>query len=183
MEYTSTRLVLKTLTPEWAPSVLDFYASNKETFEPWEPVRTSNFYTLSYQEALLTHENNAFLNKMHIRFWIFAKEEPSKIIGTICFHNILRGVFQSCMIGYKIDRQHTRCGFGTEAVSTAVNFLFENYGLHRINAFIHPSNYASISFIKHIGFIEEGIYHSFAKLNQSWEDYICFYLLNNKVIL
>ena len=52
------RLLLRTLGKDAAPMVLSFYWENREQFEPWEPKRSHNFYTLPYQKAFLTAEYN-----------------------------------------------------------------------------------------------------------------------------
>ena len=54
--YETDRLVLTVLNKEAAPLVLSFYNDNAEVFEPWEPKRSANFYTLSYHRSLLTAE-------------------------------------------------------------------------------------------------------------------------------
>ena len=48
-EYKTDRLILKILSPEAAPMVLDFYLRDQELFERYEPKRSENFYTIMYQ--------------------------------------------------------------------------------------------------------------------------------------
>ncbi len=50
------RLQLRILHPNEADKVLIFYSQNKDQFEPWEPERDVNFYTLSYQRLSLSIE-------------------------------------------------------------------------------------------------------------------------------
>lgn len=171
------RLILRLLTPEWSNKTLAFYERNRPFFDPWEPERNRRFYTLTYQEKMLYYDCLAYTQKKHVRFWIFEKEDPLTPIGTVSFHNIVRGVFQSCTIGYKIDFWHTRQGFALEAVQKACTVMFEDFSIHRIEAYIHTKNTSSLSFIEKAGFQKEGVKVSYAKLHDTWEDHACYSLI------
>ena len=51
--YETERLVLKVLDKSYAQLVLDYYLRNKSFLEPWEPLRSKEFYTKQYQEEQL----------------------------------------------------------------------------------------------------------------------------------
>ena len=147
-EYNTKRLVLRVLKPDWAAEILDFYIRNQEYFEPWEPDRTAGFYTPEYQAKMLYYDYLAFEKGTQIRYWIFLKGYPHMPIGTVSFHNITHGVFQSCVLGYKIDHEYTHQGYCLEAVQSACTIMFTDYKLHRIEAMIHTHNTPSMNFIK-----------------------------------
>ena len=86
--YETDRLILKVLRPEDAPKVLSFYQKNKDIFEVYEAARPENFYTLKYQKSLLLCEYNYTLQLSAVRFYAFLKENPTQIIGTVCFRDI-----------------------------------------------------------------------------------------------
>lgn len=172
------RLLLRTLTKDAAPMVLDFYDSNKEFFEPWEPKRSHNFYTLSYQKAFLTAEHNQIADNKLIRYWVFLKDCPEEIVGTVCFQNLMREPYQSCSIGYKFSRKYLHQGYATESVRTCLGIIFNEHPMHRVDAFIMPSNTASLRLIERLGFDYEGTCRSFAKINGSWADHKHYALIH-----
>ena len=83
-ESQTDRLILKVLTPNYANAVLNFQNRNRESFEAYEPTRPANFYTASYQQAVLKCEWDLALKQQCIRFYVFRKEDPQMIIGTVC---------------------------------------------------------------------------------------------------
>lgn len=104
---------------------------------------------------------------------MFDKKNPDFPIGTICFSNFLRGAFNSCMIGYKLDKDYTKKGYMTEALNFLLHEVCFDYPLHRIEAYVMPDNTSSIRLLNKLGFKQEGYLHEFAKINNSWEDHFC----------
>lgn len=164
-------LLLKVLNPAYAPQVLEFYDTNRAHFEPWEPQRAINFYSESFQRANLTCEYNEMIKSRFLRYWIFPKDNPERIAGTVCFNNIMNGAFQSCMIGYKISREFCRRGYAGEACGHALEVIYNNYGFHRIEALIHPDNLPSMRLIEKLGFHNEGLSLSCVQIGGCWEDH------------
>ena len=97
--YETDRLMLRLLHEGAAPEVLNFYQKNRAVFEDIEPDRPENFYTLEYQTTLLRCEFQMAVKRNALRFWIFEKENPDQVIGTVSFQNIVRSVYQNCQIG------------------------------------------------------------------------------------
>lgn len=177
MYYETDRLILRLLHERSAPDVLDFYKRNKNVFEIWEPDRPQNFYTVEYQAALLKCEFELAVKMNAVRFWIFSKTQPDKIIGTVSFQNVLRSVFQSCSIGYKLDPDYWHQGYATEALQTAISVVFREFKLHRIEALVLPENEPSIRLLECLGFVCEGICHSCIYLHSHWTDHLQYSLI------
>jgi RimJ/RimL family protein N-acetyltransferase len=55
-------------------------------------------------------------------------------------------------VGYKLARSYWGQGLATEAAQAWVTHGFDNLGLNRIAAFIHPQNAASIRVVQKLGF-------------------------------
>jgi ribosomal-protein-alanine N-acetyltransferase len=102
----------------------------------------------------------------------------SKTIGTVSLSNIVRGPFQSCHLGYKLDKDEINKGFMTEAVEKVINITFKDLKLHRIEANIMPKNKASLRVVEKLNFYNEGIAYKYLKINGKWEDHIHMVLLN-----
>ncbi len=174
----SKRLIIKTISPSQASKVLDFYIENKRFFEPYEPLRQSYFYTKQHQRQLLRWDQQGLAESSMVRFWLYIKENPLKPIGSISLSNIIRGVFQSCNLGYKIDQQYLRQGYMEEALIQVIEYAFLTLDLHRIEANIMPHNTPSLRLVKKLGFHEEGLAKKYLKICGQWEDHIHMVLLN-----
>lgn len=175
--YTS-RLVLTHLTEDAAPLVLAFYRSNISTFEPWEPTRANQFYTLAYQKASLSVEHQQITKGKLLRYWVFLKDYPDQIIGSICFQNILMGPFRSCSIGYKFSQEYQRQGYAYESISACIDYMFHILRFHRIEAFVLTNNIPSIRLLQKLNFKYEGISYSYANINGKWQDHNRFAYIN-----
>ncbi len=180
--YTTNRLSLNILHPSMASMVLDFYIENKFFLEPHEPARTKNFYTFEYQRSNLSCEYNAFIRQSYIRYWISLKSCPDKLIGTVCFSNILKEPFASCIIGYKLGEQYCSKGYMQEALAKLIPTICKELSIHRIEAMVMPRNKPSINLLNRLHFIEEGYLHSFAQINGLWEDHILYTYINPDIV-
>jgi ribosomal-protein-alanine N-acetyltransferase len=176
--YETDRLQLRVLTSAYASQVLQFYLDNQDFFNPWAPDRVKLFYTKDFHKANLIFEYNEIVKMHFLRFWIFEKSNPEKIIGCVCFQNFQKGSLMTCTIGYKIDKNHTQCRFATEALSKAIDILFDDLKFHRIEALIHPENTASIRLIEKLNFEFEGIAKSSIRLDNVWYDHLRYALIN-----
>ena len=178
--YKTDRLILKTLDGTYASLVLDYVLRNKDFLEKWETEKNENYFTLDYQKMSLKRDLDNFKLEKSLKFWIFKKNNKKRIIGSISLDNIIRGPFQSCFLGYKLDKDELNKGYMTEAVEKIVEIAFNNNGLHRIEANIMPRNIASIRVVEKLGFYNEGLAKKYILLNGKWEDHIHMVLLNEK---
>lgn len=118
------RLILKVLDETNADQVLNFYEKNKEFLRPWEARRPDHFFTLETQRAHLKLETMGILKGEMLRFWMYEKgSDLSTVIGTVSITNIIRGVFKSCYLGYKISEDKTGRGLMHEAVTAVVDLV------------------------------------------------------------
>ncbi len=179
--YQTERLLLKVLDKSCAEQVLDYYVRNKEFLKEWEALKEEEFYTKTSQEELLDEDYRDINNRSALRLWIYKKENPERIIGNIAFTNIVRGVFLSCFLGYRLDKEEINKGYMTEAAGKGITIMFEDYGLHRIEANIMPKNLRSLKVVEKLGFYKEGIARSYLKINGKWEDHIHMVILNKKM--
>jgi [ribosomal protein S5]-alanine N-acetyltransferase len=176
------RLFLKVLDENFAPQVLDYYQRNDEFLKQWEPQRDQEFYTIPYQQNILQSELDKIQAGQQFRVWLFKKEEDfSKTIGTVALSNIVRGAFQSCHLGYKLDAQEINQGYMTEALQSVTRYAFEDLHLHRIEANIIPRNQISLKVVQKLGFYDEGLAKKYLRINGTWEDHIHMVLLNEEM--
>lgn len=179
--YETERLVLRILDKTHAQSVLDYYLRNKEFLGEWEPVRGEDFYTREFHEEQLEKDLDSINNNTLLRLWISMKDDDKRIIGSIGFNNIVRGAFLSCHLGYKLDKDELNKGYITEALQKGIDIVFNNLGLHRIEANIMPKNKRSLRVVEKLGFYNEGLAYKYLRINGKWEDHIHMVLLNESL--
>lgn len=177
------RLVLMVLDETYAESTLDYYLRNIYFLKDWDPTKVEDFYTIDYHRNLLDMELYNIKQGNGYKLWIFKQEEfeTKRTIGFVNLNNIVRGVFQSCFLGYKLDKDEVNKGYMTEALTKLISIAFDDLRLHRIEANIMPKNIASLSVVRKLGFYEEGLAKKYLKINGKWEDHIHMVILNEAI--
>ena len=178
--YKTDRLILASLDHTYANMVLDYLNRNKDFLKEWETEKSDNYYSLDYQRLSLRRDIDNLRSEKALRLWILKKDNTKRIIGSISIDNIIRGPFQSCFLGYKLDKDELNKGYMTEATEKMIDISFNGYGLHRIEANIMPRNLASIKVVEKLGFYNEGLARKYLLLNGKWEDHVHMVLLNEK---
>ncbi len=179
-KYETSQLIMRVCTRKDARLVHDFYVRNLKDFMRYEPLDPRSASTLVYYESLLDIEYELLLRKEVIRFFLFEKANPLKIVGTVAFRNIsFAPHLLSAQVGYKIDRASRRRGFAREALSTGCDIMLNDLGLHRIEATVLPDNEASCRLLEGLGFEREGLLKSKIRLNGVWKDHLIYALVKN----
>lgn len=120
-------------------------------------------------------------DKLSFRFYIFLKESPDSIIGSVALNNIVCGSFMSCFIGYRLSENHLNCGYMTEAIRKIVAFAFDGLKLHRIEGNVMPKNKPSLAVLSKCAFVNEGYSPKYMRINGGGEDHIHMVLLNESI--
>lgn len=87
--------------------------------------------------------------------WALIDRESRRMIGTCGFTRI-DTANNSAEIGYVLNPDFHRRGFGSEAVRRVLKFGFEELGLQRIEARFMQGNEASLALMKSVGMTFEG---------------------------
>ncbi len=176
--YRTERLSLRILDEKSAPLVLDYYTRNRTFHQPWFSARTDSDFTLEHQIRHLEEEQAAFKAGRTLPFFIFQKGQRDRIIGRVAFSNIIRGPFQSCFLGYNLSEEAVGHGYAFEAIQAGLRIVFEDFGLHRVEANIMPHNARSIALAQRLGFRLEGLARHYLEINGRWEDHLHYVKLN-----
>lgn len=171
------RLVLKILTSDDAYIVTEFLNRGRDLFEKYESKKVESYYTESYQKNVLDAEFSAMLTKKYLRYYVFKKNNPNLVIGTVSFGNVSDAPYNSSTIGYKFDPFFHHQGYAYEAINAVLNTAFSYLRLHRILAVIMPENEASIRLIEKVGFKREGLMKKAINIRGHWEDHFLYALL------
>jgi [ribosomal protein S5]-alanine N-acetyltransferase len=90
-----------------------------------------------------------------IMWGIAIKNEPGKLIGTICLWNIQKENYRA-EIGYMLRPEYWRKGIMKEVIQKVADYGFKTMKLHSIEARIHSNNTASAAILESTGFLKEG---------------------------
>lgn len=180
-QYETQRLSLRILDDTHGGMVTDFYNRNFEEFSKYEPL-SDRARTLTYHKKNLEYEYNLFLKGQFFRFFIFEKYNPMTIIGTISYREIQRDFYESCIIGYKMDRFKRRMGYCREAIDFADGLIFNDLKLNRIEATIKPDNVPSMNLLSSLGYVNEGLLREKIKINEIFTDHYLFAIIKRDYI-
>lgn len=169
---TTERLFLQILDDRQAAAVLDYYRRNRTFHEPWFPDRDDRCFTLRQQQANLSAEETDFQAGRALPLWLSLRSDPGRIIGRIAFTQIVYGGLCSAFLAWHLDQACQHKGFAFEAATAAIERVFADYGLHRIEAVILPRNTRSVSLATRLGFELEGLAPRFIRINGIWEDHL-----------
>lgn len=171
-------LRLAVLRKSEAARVAEYLQNNRDFHKQFSQTHTDDYFTVSTQKKYLAYDCNSFLEGSLVPLWITLKDN-NKIIGRVSFFNFAYGGMMSCACGYHLDKEHTGKGYMTEALKSAMAFVFDEYKMHRIEAFIVPENEPSLNLVKRVGFHYEGKRMSYMHINGRYRDHEAFYMLED----
>lgn len=176
----TARLTLEIAGPERAELCAQFNRENAEFLAPWEPFVPSTSDNVEVLRATRQRAVDDALAGASYSFALLpASPTPdSPILGWITLSNVIRGVFESCNMGYKLDRRMQGFGYMTEAAHVTIDFAFRTLRLHRVMAAYMPHNQRSAALLRRLGFTIEGIARDYLFISGSWRDHVLTSLVN-----
>ena len=122
---------------------------------PWDPPRPRGITDVGFWEAEAARAAEDFREGAVAR-WVMFRLSGPRSIGRINYTQIVRGPFQSCMLGYAIDRDVQGRGLMFEALQATLNHVFEVLRLHRVQANHLPENLRSARLLRDSAFASKG---------------------------
>lgn len=166
--------------PEEALQVVAYLETNRAHLAPHGPTWSEDYLLESYWRTQLTLNLSEFSNDESIKLFIFQKDVPDTVIGTINFTSILRRAAHFCFLGYGLSGEQQGVGIMTEGLRAAISYVFsDEINLHRISANYVPTNERSASVLKKLGFQVDGYARDYLYLDGKWRDHILTSLLND----
>lgn len=148
-------------------------AESREFLVPWEPTWPRDVLTqASYRQRIRRYDEEA-RNDRGYAFFAFRKEDDA-IVGGLNLTHVHRGVTQSCSLGYWVGERFARNGYMSDAVLAVIGHVFDELGLHRIEAACVPTNEASRRLLTKVGFMQEGYAREYLRINGEWRDHLLF---------
>ena len=116
-------------------------------------------FVVGWSKPVTTNEQNCWYqglkNDPNIRYTISSCDD-SEVFGTLIISKI-DWKNRNCALDIKISNEYRGKGIGNEAVSLAINYVFNELNLNRIGISILESNIASQKLFTKNGFQQEGI--------------------------
>lgn len=162
-----------------APDESDFQAwadlrsGSKEFLQPFEPRWPIDELTRGSFRRRLRRYSQDVREKVGYAFFIFQRTDEA-LMGGLTISNIRYGVSQSCSLGYWMGEPHAHQGYMTEVMPALFPFIFNDLGLHRVEAACLPENLPSMRLLERAGFKPEGIAREYLKINGRWQDHRLF---------
>ncbi|MCH7887943.1 MAG: GNAT family N-acetyltransferase [Proteobacteria bacterium] len=160
---------------DWRPWA-ELRAASRVFLEPWEPSWPEDPFSRAVFRGLLRRHARESRDGTGYSFFIFRRTEDS-LLGGVTLSNLRRGIAMSCSLGYWIGASHARQGLMTEALRSLLPLVFDEFGLHRLEAACLPTNVASRRLLGKLGFREEGYACDYLRINAHWHDHVLFALL------
>lgn len=174
----SARTILRLADRDDVSAIVRYYIENRSHLAPFEPLKTSDFYTENYWYNELKERFNDFTTDRSVELFLFKRENPRAIVGAVNFTNFVGGAFQCCTLGYSLAEIEQGNGYMTEALKVAIRYVFSEWNLHRITAAYLPHNVPSARLLKRLGFVVEGYAYDYLLINGQWQDHILTSLIN-----
>lgn len=175
--YVDDDLVLRQITHN---DVEDYFAylSDEEvlTYVPEECIPR----TLERAKEEIDYNLDLFRYKRSI-YWAIAKRDDNKLIGS-CGFNYWNRDHSRTEISYDLSRKYWGKGIMTRVAKSVLGFAFTRMELHRVEATVTPSNYASLKVLRKLGFKKEGILREQKLLHGKFHDAVILSLLQREYL-
>lgn len=172
----SKRLVLTMPGLDHADEVADYYLRNREHIANSQALMPESFYSESHWSDRLVKNQEAYHRDEALNLFAFLRQADDdydrRVVASVNFTSILRRAAQFCYLGYSLDKNYQGQGYMTEAVGTAIDFVFQEMNVHRIMANYVPHNLKSARVLSRLGFVVEGYARDYLCLNGQWQDHV-----------
>lgn len=157
-----------------------YLKTNRLHLEDHSPAWHDDYLTVDHWRIQLDTNLTEFSKGESLRLFMFERDSPGTVIGTINFTTILRRAAQFCYLGYGVGKDREGQGYMTEGLHHAIAYVFQEMNLHRIMANYVPTNERSANVLKKLGFQVEGYARDYLYLNGKWRDHILTSLTNDR---
>lgn len=168
-----THVILRPLESSDYESYKDVRERCFRWLAPWEPTVDGAVMDTSSSPEHFQHRVTAFDRGAQFDtsygFGVFLHD--GIFIGEVSLGTIVRGPFQSAMLGYWIDEKYAGQGLIPEAIKLVLGYVFSALGFRRIEVAIVPRNEASIRVVEKLGFVFEGVSEKYIEVAGVREDH------------
>lgn len=149
---TTDEITLRKIVPSDIDSLFEIY-NNEELFLYSPYMIKKNKDTVA---NMIGHFERDFNKKKEIFLGITLNDTPDFIVGVAEMFDYNCDV-NMITIGYRLNDRFWGKGIATKTVKAMTDYLFNDTGLNRIQAFVMPENTKSLSVLRRNNFVEEGV--------------------------
>ncbi len=174
---TVTKMQFVSPTVADATMLAEFYRQNKLHFQPFEPVRPADYYSVAALQQRLAVQQQ--LQQQRQCYALIARTEQ-QVLAQATLSNIIYGPFCAGYLGFGVAKAVEGQGIMTQLCQQLIAYAFDELQLNRIMANYLPSNQRSASLLQRLGFEVEGRARHYLQINGQWQDHILTALLHPK---
>ncbi len=172
------RMIIRLAEAAEVPEIVGYYRENHDHLQPYSPTFGAEQVDEAAWREQVIERHLEFARHESFRAFLFLREAPRRIVGNVNLTQVVRGAFQSCVLGYNLDEREQGHGYMTEAVRATVRFAFSEWHLHRVAANYMPRNTRSAAVLERCGFRIEGTAPAYLRINGRWEDHVLTAIVN-----
>ena len=105
------------------------------------------------------------------RFSHFVCDSERNLAGVVNINEVVRGAFDSGYLGFYAFVPYAGRGYMRRALHLVIKKAFGDYGLHRLEANVQPTNLRSQAVIRSLGFRLEGYSPRYLRIAGKWRDH------------
>lgn len=151
-------------------------AENRSWLSPWEASLPGPSTPVDMRTAI-----RMLLGQMRQGIGLpFVMEYDGAIVGQLNVAQVVRGSLSSAVIGYWIAKSAAGRSITPICAALATDFLFREWGLHRVEICIRPENAASLRVVEKLGFRYEGLRRAYIHIAGRWCDHFSFALVSTE---
>lgn len=177
-EIHTERLLLRMATASDIGAVSAYYRTHRRYLATHQPDRPESFYEKDHWAETVAEWLTLFREDRSLMLWLFPKNDPTQVVGSVHFSQFVRGGFQSCVLGYGLAEDSQGLGYMAEALGSAIDYVFKTLNMHRIGANYKVSNVRSARVLEKLGFEQEGLAREYLYVNGQWADHVLTSLRN-----
>lgn len=145
-------ITLRKIVPSDLDSLFEIY-SNEKLFQYSPVMLKKNKDTVA---NMIGHFERDFHKRKEIFLGICLNSEPNNIVGVAEMFDYSQDV-NMITIGYRLNDRFWGKGIATKTVKAIADYLFNDIGINRVQAFVMPENVKSQNVLKRNGFNKEGL--------------------------
>ncbi len=169
VELETERLTLRAGLACDAEDIAAFRIANQEHLEASGGKRPKEHYTADYLRKGLSKSSIRVWRKEAITFLVRKKSDKS-LIGLCNFSGFVWGAFCTCELGYLLGSKSQGQGYMSEACAVALDYIYSEWGVHRVQAVYDVENTRSAALAKRLGLSVVGTAKNYISLDGSWRD-------------
>ncbi|RYE19909.1 MAG: N-acetyltransferase [Sphingobacteriales bacterium] len=168
-------LILRSFTPEDAPSLFRAVDESRAHLRPW----------LRWVDATTKQEH---IQQFIQRTMQQLNDQRALELGIVLNREIIGGLgmhewdhmHKKAQVGYWIRKEHEGKGIVTRCLNRFLDFLFEKPGLNKIEIQFVPGNKRSAAIAQKLGFKIEGVLRQSYSMNGKLDDLVITGMLKNE---